>query len=488
MSEPHLLGAAAGGVAVGVSVHAGSGTTRAPPSRTRRVPRRARTGRAARVRRPASGCAASPSPSRGRTDHERRADERRHHPLDPGLRHGLRRLCQRRDVGVEPRARRISRRAVVGRYRCRRRSCRSSRWPLPGGAQGGVIVATAKTFKQEVIEHDGPVAVQLFAGGPTGARSVQAATKALQGKVKLVVVDATAEQQLAQKYGVRGYPTILIFGDNKRKPAVRGRPRRAQLDLRAEEGCGGWRRSGGGGSAKPTGASGGSAKPSPPSSPKPSPPIPPRRTRSNGVGTFGGKGDPAHRPDVCVGGAALRRVVARRLLRAVVRPPSSSSPTCGAAARRPARLAAVDATKIRALEDLRRERLPEPEGVLQGQAHRPSRLRRAARRAGMVGWALQTLEALGVEAEVPQLLDAAQFAELRREKGALCAIAFLPHILDSGAADREAYLDMGGRQEAPPAVDVPLVRGRRAGGLEARSAASPACRRSPRSATRGASR
>ena len=61
---------------------------------------------------------------------------------------------------------------------------------------------------------------------------------------------------------------------------------------------------------------------------------------------------------------------------------------------------------------------------------------------GMVGWALQTLEALGVEAEVPQLLDAAQFKRsCVAKKGALCAVAFLPHILDSGAAGREAYLD-----------------------------------------------
>ena len=106
-----------------------------------------------------------------------------------------------------------------------------------------------------------------------------------------------------------------------------------------------------------------------------------------GVGTFGGKGgDPAHRPDVCVGGAALRRPVARRLLRAVVRPLQAARARFrrgGAAARRPgaARRRRRD-PKLGALEDLRRERLPEPEGVLQGQAHRPSRLRRAARRRG----------------------------------------------------------------------------------------------------------
>ena len=33
----------------------------------------------------------------------------------------------------------------------------------PAARKEGVIVATAKTFKQEVLEHDGPVAVQLVA-------------------------------------------------------------------------------------------------------------------------------------------------------------------------------------------------------------------------------------------------------------------------------------------------------------------------------------
>ena len=148
----------------------------------------------------------------------------------------------------------------------------------PAARKEGVIVATAR-LKQEVIEHDGPVAVQLFApwsGHCRRSSSWKAATKALQGKVKLVVVDATAEQQLAQKYGVRGYPTILIFGDNKRKPqpheggrderslisGLKKAGRRRRERRRQREGLG-RRRGGGGGSAKP--------KPSPPSGPKPSP-------------------------------------------------------------------------------------------------------------------------------------------------------------------------------------------------------------------------
>ena len=325
----------------------------------------------------------------------------------------------------------------------------------PAARKEGVIVATAKTFKQEVLEHDGPVAVQLFAPWCGHCKALKpawkAATKALQGKVKLVVVDATAEQQLAQKYGVRGYPTILIFpADNKRKPQPYegGRDERSLISgLKKAAAAGG--ASGGGGSAKPTGASGGSAKPSPPSGPKPSPPIPPSKAHppSGGVGTFGGKGV-IQLTDQTFASEVLR---SDALWLVVFYAPwcghcKRLEPDFGAAARRldgQARLAAVDATQNSELA-----RIYDVNGYPSLKAFYKGKLTDQAGYdgprdvEGMVGWALQTLEALGVEAEVPQLLGAAQFKRsCVAKKGALCAVAFLPHILDSGAAGREAYLD-----------------------------------------------
>ena len=83
--------------------------------------------------------------------------------------------------------------------------------------------ATAKTFKKEVLAENGPVAVQFFAPWCGHCKALKPAwaqaAKALRGKVKLLVVDATAEPQLAEKYGVQGYPTIKLFGKNKRKPS-----------------------------------------------------------------------------------------------------------------------------------------------------------------------------------------------------------------------------------------------------------------------------
>ena len=314
----------------------------------------------------------------------------------------------------------------------------------PAARKEGVIVATAKTFKQEVLEHDGPVAVQLFAPWCGHCKALKpawkAATKALQGKVKLVVVDATAEQQLAQKYGVRGYPTILIFGDNKRKPQPYegGRDERSLISgLKKAAAAGG--ASGGGGSAKP----------SPPSGPKPSPPIPPSKAHppSGGVGTFGGKGV-IQLTDQTFASEVLR---SDALWLVVFYAPwcghcKRLEPDFGAAARRldgQARLAAVDATQNSELA-----RIYDVNGYPSLKAFYKGKLTDQAGYdgprdvEGMVGWALQTLEALGVEAEVPQLLGAAQFKRsCVAKKGALCAVAFLPHILDSGAAGREAYLD-----------------------------------------------
>ena len=94
----------------------------------------------------------------------------------------------------------------------------------PSARKEGVVVATAKTFKAEVMDEDGPVAVQFFAPWCGHCKALKPAwkkaTKALKGKVKLVVVDATAESALAQQYQVQGYPSIKLFGKNKRKPSA----------------------------------------------------------------------------------------------------------------------------------------------------------------------------------------------------------------------------------------------------------------------------
>lgn len=45
------------------------------------------------------------------------------------------------------------------------------------------------------------------------------AATVLKGVVKVVAVDATQHESLAQKYQIQGFPTLKIFGVDKRSPS-----------------------------------------------------------------------------------------------------------------------------------------------------------------------------------------------------------------------------------------------------------------------------
>jgi protein disulfide-isomerase A6 len=50
------------------------------------------------------------------------------------------------------------------------------------------------------------------------APEYEKAASLLKGVAKVVSVDATAHQQVASKYGIQGYPSIKIFGADKKSP------------------------------------------------------------------------------------------------------------------------------------------------------------------------------------------------------------------------------------------------------------------------------
>lgn len=92
-----------------------------------------------------------------------------------------------------------------------------------GGSSGGsgsgdskdVIELTESNFESLVIDSDDMWLVEFFAPWCGHCKNLapewaKAATD-LKGKVKLGAVDATVYAALAQKYGVRGYPTIKYF-------------------------------------------------------------------------------------------------------------------------------------------------------------------------------------------------------------------------------------------------------------------------------------
>ena len=110
----------------------------------------------------------------------------------------------------------------------------------------------------------------------------------MQGQgIKLVVVDATAEQRLAQKYEVRGYPTIKIFGENKRKPTTYEGGRDGATLIREFKKLA----KGGAGGSKGTGASGSRGEPEKPKpKPKPRGGSAGEGARASGGGSGGGHG------------------------------------------------------------------------------------------------------------------------------------------------------------------------------------------------------
>ncbi|KAJ1531916.1 hypothetical protein ONE63_000558 [Megalurothrips usitatus] len=95
-----------------------------------------------------------------------------------------------------------------------------------------VVELTPDNFDRKVIQSDEVWIVEFFAPWCGHCRNlVPEYTKAaaqLKGVVKVGAVDADQHKSLGGQYGVRGFPTIKIFGANKRKPEDYNGPRSAK--------------------------------------------------------------------------------------------------------------------------------------------------------------------------------------------------------------------------------------------------------------------
>jgi len=84
------------------------------------------------------------------------------------------------------------------------------------------VQATDKSFKDEVLRFPGVAIVEFFAPWCGHCKSLapeyDKVATTLSGVVKVVAVDATTSESLAQKYKVQGFPTIKVFGADKKNP------------------------------------------------------------------------------------------------------------------------------------------------------------------------------------------------------------------------------------------------------------------------------
>ncbi len=82
-------------------------------------------------------------------------------------------------------------------------------------ASTDVVILEDGTFDKEVLKSDTPVLVDFWATwcGPCKAiaPAVDEIAREYKGKLKVGKVDIDQHQQVAQKYGIRSIPTLLVF-------------------------------------------------------------------------------------------------------------------------------------------------------------------------------------------------------------------------------------------------------------------------------------
>jgi protein disulfide-isomerase A6 len=89
-------------------------------------------------------------------------------------------------------------------------------------ASSQVVEITASNFQTRVIDSDSVWIVEFYAPWCGHCKSLvpeyTKAAKALMGVAKVGAVDMTQHQSVGQPYNVQGFPTIKIFGLNKKSP------------------------------------------------------------------------------------------------------------------------------------------------------------------------------------------------------------------------------------------------------------------------------
>ena len=90
-----------------------------------------------------------------------------------------------------------------------------------------------QSFEQEVLQSDRPVLVDFYADwcGPCQVIKpvLEELAKEYEGRVDVRKVDVDQNQGLAQRYGVRSIPTLLVFKGGQAQETVVGLRSKTQL-------------------------------------------------------------------------------------------------------------------------------------------------------------------------------------------------------------------------------------------------------------------
>jgi|TARA_B100000767_G_scaffold274831_1_gene309154 thioredoxin 1 len=97
-----------------------------------------------------------------------------------------------------------------------------------------IVHATDASFEAEVINSDIPVLVDYWAEwcGPCKmiAPVLEEVAESYAGKIKIVKVDVDTNKEIAQKHGIRGIPTLMLFKNGSAQATKVGALSKTQLE------------------------------------------------------------------------------------------------------------------------------------------------------------------------------------------------------------------------------------------------------------------
>lgn len=100
-------------------------------------------------------------------------------------------------------------------------------------ASKNVLHFTESNFESEVLKSEIPVLVDFTATwcGPCKALApiVEKVADEFQGKVKVGKLDIDESQKIAEKYGIRSVPTVMVFQGGAKKDQLVGLTNRDKL-------------------------------------------------------------------------------------------------------------------------------------------------------------------------------------------------------------------------------------------------------------------